>query len=38
LPVVVPEGVPQAEPAQIDMKRFDSRKMQSPGNSEEDHQ
>jgi hypothetical protein len=38
LPVVAPEGVPEAEPPNVNMKSFDSRKMEKPGNREGEHQ
>ncbi len=37
LPIVVRENVPAAENPEVDMKRFDSRKMSAPGDSKEDH-
>jgi len=37
MPIVVTEGVPEAGPTNVDMKRFDSKKMQNPRNSEMDH-
>jgi hypothetical protein len=38
LPVVAPEGVPEAEAPNVNMKSFDSRKMEKPGNREGEHQ
>src|SRR5437588_5285012 len=37
LPVVLPESIPAAETPEVDMKRFNSRKMSAPGDSKEDH-
>ena len=37
LPIVVQENVPAAQNPEVDMKRFDSRKMSAPGDSKEDH-